>query len=76
MNALPTESLGWQRDSVNVHFEGKCATHVFVLGFNDISTLLGHFVSSTRELEKGDSRGDKRMNGSIFYLETLNPKRA
>ena len=29
-----------------------------VLGFNDTSTLVGHFVSSPREREKGDSRGD------------------
>ena len=34
-----------------------------VLGFNDTSTLVGHFVSSPREREKRDrrdSRGDKR----------------
>ena len=33
------------------------------LGFNDTSTLLGHFVSSLREREKRDrrdSRGDER----------------
>ena len=30
------------------------------LGFNDTSTLVGHFVSSTREREKRDSRGDER----------------
>ena len=29
------------------------------LGFNDTSTLVGHFVSSPRK-EIGDSRGDKR----------------
>ena len=28
----------------------------FVLGFNDTSTLMGHFVSSHREREKRDSR--------------------
>ena len=35
------------------------------LGFNDTSTLVGHFVSSTREREKSgrrDSRGDERHN--------------
>ena len=35
----------------------------FVLGFNDMSTLEGHFVSSPREREKRDSResrGDER----------------
>ena len=34
-----------------------------VLGFNDMSTLVGHFVSSPREREKRDkrdSRGDER----------------
>ena len=34
-----------------------------VLGFNDTSTLLGHFVSSPREtgkIERRDSRGDER----------------
>ena len=33
------------------------------LGFNDTSTLVGHFVSSTRERKKRDrrdSRGDER----------------
>ena len=30
------------------------------LGFNDTSTLEGHFVSSPREREKRDSRGDER----------------
>ena len=36
---------------------------LIVLGFNDTSTLEGHFVSSTREREKRDrreSRGDER----------------
>ena len=36
---------------------------LIVLGFNDTSTLEGHFVSSPREREKRDrreSRGDKR----------------
>ena len=31
-----------------------------VLGFNDTSTLMGHFVSSPREGEKRDRRGDER----------------
>ena len=31
-----------------------------VLGFNDTSTLVGHFVSSPREMEKRDRRGDER----------------
>ena len=31
-----------------------------VLGFNDTSTLVGHFVSSPREREKRDRRGDEK----------------
>ena len=31
---------------------------LIVLGFNDTSTLVGHFVSSHREREKRDSKGD------------------
>ena len=37
--------------------------YLIVLGFNDTSTLVGHFVSSPREREKRDrrdSRGDER----------------
>ena len=43
-----------------------CHTNIYgliVLGFNDTSTLEGHFVSSPREREKRDrreSRGDER----------------
>ena len=42
----------------------KCSpwTDLIVLGFNDTSTLEGHFVSSPREREKRDrrdSRGDE-----------------
>ena len=33
---------------------------LIVLGFNDTSTFVGHFVSSPREREKRDSRGDER----------------
>ena len=39
---------------------------LIVLGFNDTSTLEGHFVSSPREREKRDrreSRGDERGTG-------------
>ena len=39
------------------------AVRLIVLGFNDTSTLEGHFVSSPREREKRDrreSRGDER----------------
>ena len=31
-----------------------------MLGFNGMSTLVGHFVSSLRERDKRDSRGDER----------------
>ena len=31
-----------------------------VLGFNDTSTLVGHFVSSPREREKSDRRDSRR----------------
>ena len=48
-------------------FTGRCSQWVsidlIVLGFNDTSTLEGHFVSSPREREKRDrreSRGDER----------------
>ena len=41
---------------------------LIVLGFNDMSTLVGHFVSSPREREKRDrrdSRGDEREGQGI-----------
>ena len=34
--------------------------NLIVLGFNDTSTLVGHFVSSPREREKRDSRDSRR----------------
>ena len=43
--------------------EHKLCFFFIVLGFNDTSTLEGHFVSSPREREKRDrreSRGDER----------------
>ena len=33
---------------------------LIVLGFNDTSTLVGHFVSSPREREKRDRRDSRR----------------
>ena len=36
---------------------------LIVLGFNDMSTLVGHFVSSPKEREKRDRR-DSRRNDS------------
>ena len=34
--------------------------NLIVLGFNNPSTLEGHFVSSSRAREKRDNRGDER----------------
>ena len=34
--------------------------YLIVLGFNDTSTLVGHFVSSPREREKRDRRDSRR----------------
>ena len=49
---------------VNINFYISPTVRVsrllIVLGFNDTSTLEGHFVSSPREREKRDSRGDER----------------
>ena len=39
----------------------RTETDLIVLGFNDMSTLVNHFVSSPREREKRDSRGDERQ---------------
>ena len=33
-----------------------------MLGFNDTSNLVGHFVLSPREREKRDSRGDEEKD--------------
>ena len=41
----------------------KCSSFLIVLGFNDTSTLVGHFVLSPRERQKRDrrdSRGEER----------------
>ena len=34
--------------------------HLIVLGFNETSTLVGHFVSSPREREKKERRDSRR----------------
>ena len=39
---------------------GARADWLIVLGFNDTSTLVGHFVPSPGEREKRDSTGDER----------------
>ena len=38
----------------------KLGMFLIVLGFNDTSTLVGHFVSSPREREKRDRRDSRR----------------
>ena len=58
----------WRKLSLNYHLmllleKSSDASKLIVLGFNDTSTLEGHFVSSPREREKRDrreSRGDER----------------
>ena len=48
----------------NLNFSAKMGSAmlivVVVLGFNDMSTLVGHFVSSPREREKRDRRNSRR----------------
>ena len=39
--------------------ESTCTNTLIVLGFNDTSTLEGHFVSSPREREKRDRRDSR-----------------
>ena len=52
--------------TINLHermLPTSAGVDLIVLGFNDTSTLEGHFVSSPREREKRDrreSRGDER----------------
>ena len=49
-------------DTSRTNYQGQLF-FLIVLGFNDTSTLEGHFVSSPREREKRDrreSRGDER----------------
>ena len=56
---IPMSIFQWQWNSN----EGLKGFRLIVLGFNDTSTLEGHFVSSPREREKRDrreSRGDER----------------
>ena len=48
----------------NVLWAATAAGRVIELEFNDMSTLVGHFVLSPRERQKRDrrgSRGDKRQ---------------
>ena len=41
-------------------FKDAAISELIVLGFNDTSTLVGHFVSSPREREKSDRRDSRR----------------
>ena len=38
----------------------NCLDFLITMGFNDTSTLAGHFVSSPREREKRDRRDSRR----------------
>ena len=40
--------------------DNMCFLWLIVLGFNDTSTLVGHFVLSPREREKRDRRDSRR----------------
>ena len=51
------EKLG---NFVEVEFVKNLSPILIVLGFNDTSTLVGHFVSSPREREKSDRRDSRR----------------
>ena len=52
-----------------------------MLGFNDITTLVGHFMSSPTKMEKRDRRGDekerqgrkRKMNESVEEIKTSPP---
>ena len=59
---LSTDKASWlvkyyRPGKIGVGARGAFLT---VLGFNDASILVGHFVSSSREREKRDSSGDER----------------
>ena len=54
---------GFQILELGILTASESSPPLIVLGFNDTSTLEGHFVSSPREREKRDrreSRGDER----------------
>ena len=52
----------FQSSNIEIVFMLFQCSYIFllVLGFNDMSTLVGHFVLSLRERKKRDSRGDER----------------
>ena len=45
--------------SMKHKFDGNSYRDLIVLGFNDTSTLVGHFVSPPREREKRDRRDSR-----------------
>ena len=58
LNIIKSQTV-WEMACTRFRLQG----FLIVLGFNDTSTLEGHFVSSPREREKRDrreSRGDER----------------
>ena len=53
----------WRKEAIPQEFKDATIIHLFkmiVLGFNDTSTLEGHFVSSPREREKRDRRESRK----------------
>ena len=56
-SSLPIYSSSFKAPA-SIVFEIFCS--LIVLGFNDTSTLVGHFVSSPREREKSDRRDSRR----------------
>ena len=46
-------------DTTMHSFRSEAVDCLIVLGFNNMSTLVDHFVSSPSEREKRDSRGDE-----------------
>ena len=48
----------WMLMNISMYMCTTCT--LIVLGFNNTSTLVGHFVSSSGEREKRDSREDER----------------
>ena len=55
VNNPSTEGAMWNLVEI-----GQVVFDLIVLGFNDTSTLVGHFVSSPREREKRDRRDSRR----------------
>ena len=54
---------GWQTVQIQISWLLHCLQRqgiLIVLGFNNTSTLVGHFVSSPREREKRDRRDRRR----------------